>query len=78
LRTTFGDIFAQTVLPAQHLNRPINFDAKSGGAKSAYGIFGGLKAGPISWLAQAEITELVVCQCRELGVGRRLGTLHGH
>jgi hypothetical protein len=26
----------------------------------------------------ANRTDLVVCQCRELGVGRRLGTLHGH
>jgi hypothetical protein len=27
------------------------------GAKYAYGIFGGLRTGPISWLAQAEITD---------------------
>ncbi len=34
-----------------------NFNAQPGGAKSAYGIFGGLRTGPISWLAQAEITD---------------------
>jgi hypothetical protein len=34
-----------------------NYNAQSGGAKSAYGIFGGLRTGPISWLAQAEITD---------------------
>jgi hypothetical protein len=34
-----------------------NFNAQSGGAKSDYGIFGGLRTGPISWLAQAEITD---------------------
>ena len=34
-----------------------NFNAQSGGSKSAAGIFGGLKTGPISWLAQAELTK---------------------
>ena len=34
-----------------------NFNAQPGDAKSAYGIFGGLRTGPISWLAQAEITD---------------------
>jgi hypothetical protein len=34
-----------------------NFNAQPGGSKSAYGIFGGLRTGPISWLAQAEITD---------------------
>jgi hypothetical protein len=34
-----------------------NFNAQSGGSKSAYGIFGGLRTGPISWLAQAELTN---------------------
>jgi len=34
-----------------------NYNAQSVGAKSAYGIFGGLRTGPISWLAQAEITD---------------------
>jgi hypothetical protein len=34
-----------------------NFNAQSDGAKKAYGIFGGLRTGPISWLAQAEITD---------------------
>jgi hypothetical protein len=27
------------------------------GAKDAFGIFGGLKTGPVSWLAQAEVTD---------------------
>jgi len=34
-----------------------NYNAQSIGAKSAYGIFGGLRTGPISWLGQAEITD---------------------
>jgi Phosphate-selective porin O and P len=34
-----------------------NRNDQSGGAKNAFGIFGGLKTGPISWLAQAEITD---------------------
>jgi len=34
-----------------------NRNDQSGGAKSVYGIFGGLRTGPISWLAQAEITN---------------------
>jgi hypothetical protein len=34
-----------------------NYNAQPGGAKSAYGLFGGLRTGPISWLAQAEITD---------------------
>jgi hypothetical protein len=34
-----------------------NRNDQSGGAKNAFGIFGGLKTGPIAWLAQAEITN---------------------
>jgi hypothetical protein len=34
-----------------------NVNAQPGGSKSAYGVFGGLRTGPISWLAQAEITD---------------------
>jgi hypothetical protein len=34
-----------------------NRNNQPGGAKSAYGIFGGFRTGPISWLAQAEITD---------------------
>jgi hypothetical protein len=34
-----------------------NNNDQSGGAKSAFAIFGGLRTGPISWLAQAEITD---------------------
>jgi hypothetical protein len=34
-----------------------NFNAQPDGSKSAFGIFGGLRTGPISWLAQAELTD---------------------
>jgi hypothetical protein len=34
-----------------------NDNDQSGGAKTALAIFGGLRTGPISWLAQAEITD---------------------
>ena len=34
-----------------------NRNNQQGGAKSAYGVFGGFRTGPISWLAQAEITD---------------------
>jgi hypothetical protein len=34
-----------------------NRNDQSGGAKDAYGIFGGLRTGPISWLAQVELTD---------------------
>jgi hypothetical protein len=49
-----------------------NFNAQSGGSKSAYGIFGGLKTGPISWLAQAEVTK---DESIANGQGRQLATL---
>jgi hypothetical protein len=42
---------------AWRLGLAANYNAQSGGAKSAYGIFGGLRTGPVSWLAQAEITN---------------------
>ena len=34
-----------------------NYNDQSGGSKRAFGLFGGLRTGPISWLAQAEITH---------------------
>jgi len=34
-----------------------NNNDQSAGAKSAFGVFGGLRTGPISWLAQAEVTN---------------------
>jgi hypothetical protein len=34
-----------------------NFNDQSGGSKRAFGVFGGLRTGPISWLAQAEIID---------------------
>jgi hypothetical protein len=49
-----------------------NRNDQSAGAKSAYGIFGGLKTGPIAWLAQAEITDdLSIAN----GQGKQLATL---
>lgn len=49
-----------------------NRNDQSAGAKSAYGVFGGVRTGPISWLAQAEITD---DQSIALGRGRQLATL---
>ena len=34
-----------------------NFNNKSAGNKSAFALFGGLRTGPISWLAQAEYID---------------------
>ena len=34
-----------------------NNNDQSAGSKNAFGIFGGLRTGPVSWLAQAEITD---------------------
>ncbi len=34
-----------------------NRNVQAGGSKNAYGLFAGLKTGPIAWLAQAEITD---------------------
>jgi hypothetical protein len=49
-----------------------NFNAQSGGAKSACGIFAGLRTGPISWLGQAEITDDKSIPNRQ---GKELATL---
>lgn len=49
-----------------------NRNAQSAGAKSAYGIFGGLRTGPVAWLAQAEITD---DHSILTGQGRQLATL---
>jgi hypothetical protein len=49
-----------------------NRNDQSGGAKTAYGIFGGLRTGPISWLAQAEITD---DESIASGQGKELATL---
>ena len=49
-----------------------NRNDQSAGAKNAYGIFGGLRTGPISWLAQVEITDdLSIAQSQ----GKQLATL---
>jgi hypothetical protein len=34
-----------------------NFNAKAAGSKSAFALFGGIRTGPIEWLAQAEVTD---------------------
>jgi hypothetical protein len=49
-----------------------NYNDKLGGSKSLFGLFGGLRTGPISWLAQAEVVD-----DRSLGFeqGRELATL---
>jgi hypothetical protein len=49
-----------------------NRNDQSDGAKTAYGIFGGLKTGPLSWLAQAEITD---DQSIANGQGKQFATL---
>ncbi|HTV79096.1 MAG TPA: hypothetical protein VMF03_12610 [Steroidobacteraceae bacterium] len=54
------------------LGAAANYNDKLGGARSAYGLFGGLRTGPVSWLAEADIVD-----DRSLGVdqGRMLATL---
>jgi hypothetical protein len=49
-----------------------NRNDQSAGAKTAYGVFGGLRTGPVAWLAQAEITD---DQSIANGQGRQLATL---
>jgi hypothetical protein len=49
-----------------------NYNAQSIGAKSAFAIYGGLRTGPISWLAQAEITD---DESIPNGQGKELATL---
>jgi hypothetical protein len=49
-----------------------NNNDQSGGAKTAFAVFGGLRTGPISWLAQAEVTD---DKSIANGQGRELATL---
>jgi hypothetical protein len=49
-----------------------NYNDKLGGGRSAYALFGGLRTGPISWLAQAEVID---DQSLGAGQGRMLATL---
>jgi hypothetical protein len=49
-----------------------NRNAQAAGAKNAYGVFGGLRTGPISWLGQVEITD---DQSIAGDQGRQLATL---
>jgi hypothetical protein len=50
-----------------------NRNNQTGGAKSAYGIFGGLKTGPIAWLGQVEITD---DESIANGQGKKLAALY--
>ncbi len=49
-----------------------NHNDQSGGSKNAYGLFGGLRTGPISWLAQAELVNDESIANRQ---GKQLATL---
>jgi hypothetical protein len=49
-----------------------NNNDQSGGAKTAFAVFGGLRTGPVSWLAQAEVTD---DKSIANGQGRELATL---
>jgi hypothetical protein len=49
-----------------------NRNDQSAGAKNAFGVFGGLRTGKVSWLAQAEITD---DQSIAAGQGKQLATL---
>ena len=49
-----------------------NRNDQSGGAKDAYGLFGGVRTGPVSWLAQVEITD---DQSIANGQGKQLASL---
>ena len=49
-----------------------NRNDQSAGAKNAFGVFGGLRTGPVSWLAQAETTD---DQSIAAGQGKQLATL---
>jgi hypothetical protein len=68
LRHTFSSLVYCRLRPAMATasNDP------SAGAKSAFGVFGGLRTGPISWLAQAEVTD---DKSIANGQGRELATL---
>jgi hypothetical protein len=54
------------------LGAAANYNDKLGGSRGAYGVFGGLRTGPVSWLAEADIVD-----DKSLGVdqGRMLATL---
>lgn len=45
------------VQPLWRLGLAANSNNQSVGSKSAYAIFGGLKTGPVAWLAQAELVD---------------------
>jgi hypothetical protein len=54
------------------LGAAANYNDKLGGSRGAYGLFGGLRTGPVSWLAEADVVD-----DKSLGVdqGRMLATL---
>lgn len=53
-QVSFNLIYVQSIW---RLGVAANNNDQSGGAKRALGIFGGVRTGPVSWLAQAEITD---------------------
>ncbi len=57
---------------AWRLGLAANLNDQSGGKKTAYGVFAGLRTGPISWLAQAEVTD---DESIANGQGKELATL---
>src|SRR3984885_13612923 len=60
------------VEPSWRVGLAANRNNQREGAKSAVGVFGGLRTGPISWLAQAEITD---DRSIANGQGKQLATL---
>jgi hypothetical protein len=49
-----------------------NYNDKLGGSRGAYGLFAGLRTGPISWLGE---TDVIDDKSLAIGQGRTLGTL---
>ena len=39
------------------LGAAANYNDKLGGSRGAYGLFGGLRTGPVSWLAEADVVD---------------------
>jgi hypothetical protein len=45
------------VQPVWRVGAAANFNNKSAGNRSAYGVFGGLRTGPVAWLAEADLVD---------------------
>jgi hypothetical protein len=65
------------VEPVWRVGVAANYNDKLGGSSSAFGLFGGLRTGPISWLAQAEVVDdrSLTVDNPGLDEGRMLATL---